>query len=254
MNIVYRFFLFLLALLFFNFHVMFCSSINLFLRPAPPKAIKNLDNSNKATLIVKAQKKIEKLDKKPPEYLEQKLLKNGFKKFLPKTSGFISLYGGYVDYSDLNGEISFPLLHKKSKTYIIVTSEIELVNIHGNTFSHKNLIEKSPAKIYQLEKIKDKEQNITYWDITEIESTDKKRISQIALVILTKPKNIFFPTGKFITADNPNLTLPNVYVVGSMEISKSLINFLDIRKFFEQVEEEVEVKDKKFTRKIIKNK
>lgn len=273
MKLLYMFFKLLLFLTLFCQNLLFSTSISLQLKPAPERAQKMV----KQDLI---NQKLERLSKKYPAKMERKLLKNNFKKFLPKLSGFIAIYGGYVDYSNVDGSISFPLLHKKPKTYIVITPKVELVKVYAQTSSHRNIVPDAPVKIYKLEKIKeeivDEEEDkkeadnketekkekkeaepekkfMNYWKIEEIEKPEHKRLSSISIVILTKPKNIVVPTGAFITSDSPNLVLPDVYVVGNTDNYKSVMNFLDIRQFFEQVDSQTQHKEA-VVQKIISNK
>ena len=223
-----------------------CATISLLLKPAPEKA------------KVKVEKELSKLDKKNPAQIGKKLLKNGFRQFLPKISGFPALYGGYVDYSDNDGSLQFPLLHSKSKVYLVITPEIELFTIDGNTISHRKFVADKPAEIYLFERKdealdKDKKEKTLYWKVSKVEKPADNSISPKSIVILTKPKNLFVPTGDFITEQNANLILPSVYVVGDGTNIKALLNFLDIRRFFEQIDRQYKLEKDKTVKKIMKN-
>ena len=53
---------------------------------------------------------------------------------------------------------------------------------------------------------------------------------------MTKPKNIVVPTGDFMAEENLNFVLPSIYVVGNIDLAKTLFNFMDMRRYFEQIE------------------
>jgi len=249
MNIVYRFFC-IISLLFFLSQTAICSSINLFLKPAP----QSIQQQVRQTMINQGliYAKIERLHTKSTSQVGKKLLKNGFKKFLPQVSGFVALYGGYVDYSDKDGNIVFPLLHKEKKVYLVITPKIDLNFIHKNTISHKNFVQDVPAKQYLFRRLEDADKTV-YWEIKESVIPAHKRINPLSIVILTKPKNIVVPTGDFMSAENPNLVLPNLYIVGNFDNVKSLLEFLDIRRFFEQIERKDEKVTETVTQKLIIN-
>ena len=55
-------------------------------------------------------------------------LKSEYKKLLtPKLSGFVSIYGGYLDISNKNGIIQFPLRQSSKKMYVAFTEKIKLI-------------------------------------------------------------------------------------------------------------------------------
>ncbi|MCK4517538.1 hypothetical protein KAT92_02095 [Candidatus Babeliales bacterium] len=248
-SLVYRFFGLLVLLVIATQQNAYTSSITLSLKPAPPEAIRAVKKEYPS--LNKNVQKLEKLSKKDSVDIGRKLLKNGFSRLLPKISGFAALYGGYVDYSDQDGTINFPLLHEKPKAYVLITPAIDVIGVYGETISHKSLKEKTPAKLYRFERKEDKNK-ISYWRVTKKELPKNGKINPIAIVLLSKVKNIVIPTGDFIATDNPNLSLPNIYVVGNIDNTKSLLNFLDMRKYFEQIELE-EKSDKQIVQTIITN-
>jgi hypothetical protein len=218
------------------------SSINLFLQPAPFSVRKQVQKDYTT-----------KLGTRGPTEIGRKIFKNGFKKLLPKTSGFIALYGGYVDYSDKNGNIVFPLIHKEKLVYLVITPKIDPVRLHGNTIAYEGFLKETKTKIYKIEQKKEtKDSSIFYWQVTEIKVPEHNRIDPFSIVLLTKPKNIVVPIGDFITTQNVNLIIPNVYVVGNIDQAKILFDFLDMRRFFEQIKIKTTTKDK-VMRKLIQN-
>lgn len=251
MNIVYRFFTVLVLLIAGWSSQAIASSINLFLKPAPPV----VQHLVRQALVDEGliNEKLERLHTKSASKIGRKMLKNGFKRLLPTPAGFIALYGGYVDYSDPDGNITFPLLHKKKMLYLVITPAITLTPIHGHTFSHKNVISGAPIARYLFERKKSKKKTI-FWRVTEERMPTHNRLNPLSIVLLTKPKNIVVPTGDAITSKHINLILPSLYVVGNMDNERILLNFLDIRKYFEQItREHKRVTDKVEQRLIMNN-
>src|SRR3990172_10065013 len=113
--------------------------------------------------------KFAQFDDKTPAEISQKFLKNGIRKYLtPSLSGFVVLYGGYVDISNPDGLVAFPLRHPDPKLLVAITPEIKLIKVKKNTFSHAEYIvhDKNPTKLYLFEKKEDEKKQI-YWDVKE---------------------------------------------------------------------------------------
>jgi|SaaInlLV_10m_DNA_2_1039722.scaffolds.fasta_scaffold00141_27 hypothetical protein len=167
-------------------------------------------------------------------------------------SGFVVLYGGYVDYSNSDGRIAFPLKHAESKVYVVVTPNIKPKRVYSHTVAHleyKLPDKKTPVKIYLFERKKDaKLENTFYWHVEEQSKPENKMINSISVILLTNLENIYIPEGDFMTSDNTNLVLPNIYVVGNIKTEHSIFNFMDIEHYFEPIE----VNEKKENKKKIK--
>lgn len=199
---------------------------------------------------------LEKINEKNPSEISNKLLKNKYKQFItPSLSGFLALYSGYIDYSDPNGEISFPLRHTPPKLYLIITPNIKLIKVKENTISHQEFDEneKENTQIFLFEKKEDMNKEF-YWQVTEEKIPENNIINPLSVIILTNPKNLFITTGEFMTNNNKHLILPNnIYVIKNNLNSKILLNFMNIKNFFEQID----IKDKKISEtlfeKIISN-
>ena len=232
MFLVYRFLKILVSsivsLILFTSPSLMASSIHLRLKSAP----------------IEVQEQVKR------EQIANRTLTTNFDELFPKLNGIPSLYGGYVDYSDHDGTLDFPLLHREPKIYIVITDDIELVTVLGNTISHKNFVKSASTKIYLCEHKKDNQ--TSYWRVTEEKIPPHNRISPLSIVLLTKPRNIVVPTGDFISEKSPNLVLPDVYLVGNTNNVHSLNNFLDIRRYFEQIEVEQAV-EAKTEKRLIKN-
>ena len=245
--LVYRFLIILVSLTTLIFQHSSCSTINIILKQPPAE----IQRSVKEEI-----RKLEKLDYKSPARIGKKIFKSSFNKFPLKLGGIPALYGGYVDYSKETGEISFPRLQKESKIYLVVTPEIELFKVNANTVSHESIIPKKPIKVYLFE-IKEflKKDNTKgyYWNVVESSIPKDGRINVLSIVLLTKPKNIVVPTGDFMTVKTVNMVLPAVYVVGNIGNAHTVLNFLDIRRFFEQIDRKEKLEKEKTIQKIIKN-
>lgn len=206
------------------------NTITGYLKPAPINVISSVEEE-----LASTNKTLKKLSKKSPVSVGKKLLKNQIKELVPKESGFLCLYGGYVDCTDKDGNYSFPLLHKEPLLYVAITPEIKPIVMYGTTVSHKALIPNKPVKIYKFEKQTD-EDGLLFWRIQEEPRSENNRLHPFTLTILTKPKNIFVPIKDSITEEDLNVVLPSMYVVGNIDRARSVLNFLDIKRFFEPIE------------------
>lgn len=224
-----------------------------YLKRAPAQAFKfaELDLEKE-----KGIKKLENLANKTPAQITNKMVKNEMKKHLgPQVDGFIGLYAGYIDYSDYNGLISFPLRHVSPKLYLVVTQEIKLVKVKGNTISNLALgSENIPVKIYLFEKKEDKNKQF-FWQVTEQKLPEDRQISNLSVVLLTNPKNIYVALGDYLSNDSKHIVLPNnIYVVGLGGNNKILLDSLDVKRYFEPIEfEDQKVSDVLSKKMIINN-
>lgn len=208
--------------------------IILYLKHAPSKV---LEQAEQEALQSNLAQNIAAMQEKTPGQISQKIMKNALRSSLiPKLSGFVAIYGGYIDISDQDGLISFPLRHVTKKIYIAITPRINLVNIKDNTFSHREYVtqDQNPTIIYSLE-LKQDEKKYTYWDVQEVPIPDDKKINPITLVIITNPANIIIPQGQSITTQNIQFVLPNMYVTGRTNNEQALLTILDIKRYFEPI-------------------
>lgn len=184
----------------------------------------------------KTIKKINSLDEKTPGEVSKKLVKNGIKAYVrPTLSGFMAIYGGYLDISDHDGLITFPLRHASEKIYLAVTPDIKLINVKDKTFSHHEFLRKNnPTELYLLEKKEDDKEQ-PFWNTKKIKLPKNNRIAPISVVLLTKPKNVAIVEGDSLATANPQLVLPPVYVISTLNHTKILLKMLDLKQFFETI-------------------
>ncbi|MFC1894666.1 hypothetical protein ACFLYH_01820 [Candidatus Dependentiae bacterium] len=186
----------------------------------------------------KGIKKIEGLKQKTPSQISKKLLKHEIKaNLIPKLNGFISLYSGYIDYSNPDGLISFPLCHISPKIYLVITPRINLINVKANTISHKEFSKSSkiPKEIYLFEKKQDKNKNF-FWRVNKQNVPLNNRLNPLSLVLLTKPKNIYVAQGDFLTNNSKHIIFPeNIYIVGNVDNTSILLNTIAVNRYFNPI-------------------
>jgi len=179
------------------------SRIILYIKTPPTNIVKN---------AIKASKKDLHIDKKMAPGQKIIRVKAG-EFFTPKLSGFLSVYAGFMDISDKDGLISFPLRHSKPKIYLAITKDIKIVKVKENTISHKEFLPDLQVKLYSFEKKdsidpKDPTKKTLYWSVNEIQGKNEKKVNPLTIVILTDPSNIYVPTGDFLSMESPHLILP----------------------------------------------
>lgn len=203
------------------------------LKHAPDEVIKSVQEGYPHDHGIK---KINNLDQKTPGQVSKKLVKNGARTYLTQTlSGFMAIYGGYMDISDTDGLITFPLRHASQKVYVAVTPDIKLVNVKDKTFSHYEFIPKdNPTELYLLEKKEDEKKQL-FWQTKKVALPKDNRIAPISIVLLTKPKNVAILEGDNLATATPQLILPPIYVVGAINKEKVLLKMLDLKQFFETI-------------------
>lgn len=198
---------------------------------------------------------VEKLATSTPLHVNEVLTRGALRTILkPALSGFLSLYGGYSDISNPDGFISFPLRHTSQKVYVAVTPEVFPVQVKGNTISHLEYreTEENPVVIYKFEKKIDEEKN-PYWEIRKVTLPQDKKVNPITLVILSDPKNLIIPETDILASKNPQLVLPDIFVVGSEDKEEVILKSLRIKHYFEPIEIERKVTGETTATTLIKN-
>ena len=186
----------------------------------------------------KRQKLFDTIDEKTPRVINHKIMKGAYRSyFTPTLSGFIAIYAGYMDISNHDGLLMFPLRHATPKIYVAIAPSIELVKVKGETISHREFMFGEDSKLYLLERKVDDKKNM-YWHITEENIPIDKKINPLTLVIFAKTKNIIIPTGDFLISESSHLILPDFYVIGNNDQAKITLQALDIKRYFESIVEE----------------
>jgi len=178
---------------------------------------------------------------------------NDIARLIPQVSGFFATYAGYIDYSDLDGRISFPLKDATNeKLSLILTSDIEFIPIEGHTISHTAPNEDRITH-YLYERKQDKN-NQFYWQVSK-QPFSSTQLSQNALILVTEPRNIVVLEGSFMTDKSANFNLPNnIYVVGNDSNIKIALKTLNENRYLEQILYITKIlKEKALMQELIKN-
>jgi hypothetical protein len=209
--------------------------IILYLQHAPESIIQQAEQEAQKSKIAGS---VNEFEKKSPGDASQSMVQNSLRSFAkPALSGIVAIYGGYMDISDPDGLISFPLRHVSQKVYVAITSQIKMINIKGETYAHREYYfeEKNPIQIFSFIRGKDAK-GLSFWDVKEEKIPDDKKINPLTIVLLTNPSNIVVSQGSFMATENIQLILPQVLnVVNRESTPASLLNSLDIRRYFEPV-------------------
>ncbi len=189
-----------------------------------------------ATADYQAQK-LEKINNKTPHKLAKTLLKGALASAIPGLGGFCATYAGYVDYSTLNGHLSFPLRHADKKLYLLISPDFSLISAGRRTIAYTEIpahaIEK--AALYELTHATDSDGRTT-WKVTSHDIPQDRRLSPLTLTLLTHPKNVVVEEGLFQSHESTHLLLPrNIYVVGNNQQVKVLLKSLDSNQYLEQI-------------------
>jgi hypothetical protein len=148
------------------------------------------------------------------------------------TTGLFASYGGYLTTSDFNGQISFPLQHSQNRLQVLITDKITPIIIADNVIDHWETQPGNPSELYTYEKKYNKESGLYFWNVEKESLPTDKDIPPETIIIFTKPKNIFIPTGVTPSNNRPNLVLPDIYVKKGIKIYASTLYILNIRHFF----------------------
>lgn len=220
--------------------------IVVYLRHAPPEILNQVINTAQQE-AQSGQLKVKNIDKLA--------IKGEFKKILtPKLSGFTAIYSGYLDISNRDGLIQFPLRQVADKIYVAFTDKINLIKVKNNTFSHREFADpgKYPTKLYLYEKMEDEKKNM-FWRVQEVQLPADNKISPLTIVIFTNPSNVFVKTGDFICARGRHMILPSIYVIDTYNQALGALNILKLKRFFEPINLEDKPATEKSTQAITTN-
>jgi hypothetical protein len=204
--------------LFINLHADHV--ITMFLEPYPL-----LPETSDAQLFVNKLKKPGKIAK-----MQLKTVNSS-----PDIKGIFATYGGFLDMSNYNGQISFPKKHITPMVYILITEKITPVMMAGSTIHHWEIEQNTDAKMYKAERLHDESEETYYWLVQEVPLPKDNRIPLESITILAKPKNIFVPEGVTLTQDTPNLIVPSIFVKKGIKINTNALYILNLRQFFGQL-------------------
>jgi len=236
-----------------TYHAMIADNrIILYLKHAPDQVLSDVEKEIKTSNL---SQKIEQMEQQTPGTNSQKIMKYSLKTQLkPLLSGFAAIYGGYLDISDHDGLLSFPLRHSTPKIYIAITPKINLVNVKENTFSHREFIATAdcPTSLYLFERKVDEKQN-SYWDVKRQDIPADKKVNPLTIVILTTPGNLYVPEGHFFATDNAQLVLSDIYVIGRAQNEDAVLQSLDLSRFFEPITSEQKKATDNLMQKLITN-
>ncbi len=228
--------------------------IILYLKTAPTHII------NQALAEAKKDVSSPKNTQKLPSKTVKKQINGARAWITPKLSGFVAIYAGFIDISDRDGLISFPLRHITPKLNIAITEQINLAKVKANTIAYREFLppNKAQTKLYSFERKEDVDpedpaKKTQYWSVQEIPLPADNKINPLTLVIFANPSNIYVPVGDFMSAESNHLVLPEIYVIGNKNQSNILFQTLDITRYFEPINKIQEKIDDKKDRSLIKN-
>lgn len=147
-------------------------------------------------------------------------------------AGIFSTYAGFIEASNVNGQILFPRKHTQPKVNLIITNKLTPIMMFSQTVHHWELEEIAPAAMYTIERKQDEETNQFYWDVQEAKVPKDYIIPLESIVIIAKPHYIYVPTGITLTDDSPNLVLPNIYVKRGINIIANSLYMLNLMHLF----------------------
>jgi len=152
-------------------------------------------------------------------------------------NGIFSTYAGYLAVSDSDGQTTFPLSQTKKKLFILVSQLATPVVMSGNTIHHWELPINVPSKLYSLEKKKDLETTLWYWQVQEELAPKDNVIPVETIIIFARPKDIFIPLGASPTNETTHFILPDMYVRKGIAKVSSALYVLNLRHYFGPISE-----------------
>lgn len=170
---------------------------------------------------------------KTTQELQDKIFEAQIERFTRR--GVLATYHGYVTFSDQNGQILFPRKHTRDDMFYVVTRKVRPVITYGETVQHFTIDNAEATRMYYLKRMQDEDNNVTYWDVSELEVKAGQHIPPSAMIIFSNPEHIIVPTGIFKTIDGGSLLLPDLYIKKGIPIGPNVLAFLPLNKYFTPV-------------------
>lgn len=125
--------------------------------------------------------------------------------------GTVATYAGYVDVSDDNGQILFPLKHASPQIHLLITPEITPVIMFKQTIHHWERNPSVPASLYTIEK-KESADGSFFWHTSLEALPNDLTIPLETIIILTEPEHLVITHEPIKTDNGPNMVLPDIYI------------------------------------------
>lgn len=165
-----------------------------------------------------------------PDYSSRQKIKGLIDQNL--VSGIFATYGGFIETSSADGQISFPRKHNAPLVHVVTTNRVTPITMNTTTIAHWELEDKTPATMYKIERKQDATTGIFFWDVSEEEIPKDKKLPITSILIFAKPESIYIPTGITITDNTPNLHLPDIYVRSGINKTSNALYVLHLKHFF----------------------
>jgi hypothetical protein len=147
-------------------------------------------------------------------------------------SGIFVTYAGYLNVSDIFGDISFPYKQTKPIINILITPKVEPVMTAGNTVDHWIVSPKTPSSMVTFELKQDGVTKLDYWDNRVSDLPTNGEIPIETIIILAKPHHVYIPMGITPTQPSVNMVLPDIYVKKGLNNTSQALYALNLKHLF----------------------
>lgn len=179
-------------------------------------------------------------------------------KFLPTktvaaTEGIYASYFGYLTASNSVGQVVFPRKHHDTAFTLVITDKLEPIFMLENTINTWRVPEKTACAYYSIERKKDLQTNLYFWDVQKKETPPDRTLPLDAITFIAKPEELYIPTGITVTNNNPQLALPTIFVKSSIKLSDNALSIISYRQFFESLNQSIKTEGADVQSKLTRN-
>jgi len=191
-----------------------------------------------------ADKKSKKLQQpgKIAKYTLRSILKTN------TASGIFCTYKGQLAISNSNGQVNFVRRQEEPNLQLLITPRIEPFLKKQQIIDHWELERNVPAELYSISLMKDKDTEISFWNIEKVDPIPDKTIDLDTIIIFAEPSHIFVPEGISIVRRSPQLILPDIYVKKNIDKLSTSLYVLNLKRFFQQIHTKEQIKNKTIQR------
>ena len=153
------------------------------------------------------------------------------------TQGVYGSYFGYLASSSPSGDLIFPRKHQDTSFMLVVAKEIEPIFMLENTISTLQIPEKTEYGYYSIERKQDSKTQLYYWQVEKAQLPKDRNLPLNSIILFAHPNEIYVPVGVSVTSNSPQICLPTLYVKDTVRIADNALSVLNIRRFFEPVQQ-----------------
>jgi hypothetical protein len=155
-------------------------------------------------------------------------------KLTKKTDSSLTLpaaYGGYLTFTNNNGQIILPRKTEAKQIHLLITPTIVPIFSVVNNISHWQIPTKNKAAMYTITKQTNPKNNKSEWLTKKDTISTDHHVPLHTIIVFAHPDNAHMLTGESPTMPGDQFVLPSIFATKPLKIVKSSIILPNIKPF-----------------------